>query len=781
MKINSNYNLRLKAYNNPNFKAKIPVTGVDGINENVLKKASSAAASLGIAELVLAKPLIDNKIKSVLKGTIMPYISAETYIVVNDNFREDTASLDKYLEFEVNKYVNMKRSKNPKQRILLQGLLKEIVLERVNNKHMPGDFSDIPFLETKEKLCYSDLILSKKLFDTCIKKGMFFNDIAALTGCHISSVLAKAREYGVHSQRLVYKENVKNLLNYKDEIVKSYESGVSIENLTRQYHVSLNTMRDFLFKHGVKIRPQKIIDINEDELRQCLSAGMTTEDIGEYFSCCPQTIANKLAKLGLKTRRQSEIGKYDDKLSEKNLKACIRKGMNTKEIAELYNSTPVTVGRKLKQYGLVTKKSLQRQRLAAISDKEIEECLKKGMSFFAIAKLFNCSWNTVVRRIKQGKQQDLDKIMLLTPEKLEDRILEACFKSEELTDNQEFMELADFVCSNMDKIDKNNLAKFVDMLEKAARKEITEDEIFKADTVKNIILLSDAEKQEKAKFLMLCGNYSKLIEELSQHENKFLYDIALKYFPNSQADKTAESADYILNVYKNSNENACITARKIAYWDMSKKPGKLLEAAQEFAKEGEGLLNTEKAGQYLVNAAVYKKYLETGDASGYPEGLLKVLADFHLPEKLAVRNLIRIEEWKNNADKASINDFLTYFDENNGNIEKSFIRAYLEDFYLNCDTKIPIVLENGQNHVATLSAKAKRSIFEYNKFPNCIDYLAKFEEVMHKTAGKTQDSGIKFCSNSRTSWYEVKIFTWPDRLYSSANDLYFDTYVPQHK
>lgn len=781
------YNLSQKT-SAPQFRGRLPKNNIKSMGDAAIKTASAAAAALGIASIALAKsndkPLMDENIKSVLKENITPHISAETYFVVRNNFMNDTVELDKYIEYEVKKYIDMHRFRNPEKLILLKDLFKEIVLERINNQTLPKDFSDIPFLKQDRKLNYSDLILSKKLLETCVKKGMSFNDIASLTNCHISHVQAKAKEYGVLSQKLVYRENVKNLSNYTDEIVNEYENGTSIEKLMQKYNVSVSSITNFLKKHGVKIREQNFVNITEDELRKCLNAGMTTKEMGEYFSCCPQTIANKLAKLGLKTKRQSEIGKYDDKLTKENLKACIEKGMNIREIAKLYDSSRPTVARKIRFYGLATEHSAQIQRLAAIDNKEFEKCFNQGMSILAIARHFNCSWRTVVNRIKQSKSQDLDveKLKSLAPEEIEEKILEACLKNEELAENDEIMELADFVSTNLVQIkDNKNLTEFVALLESTAERRITVEEFFEADAVKNMIILLDADNQKKEDFKILCDDYSKLITKLSKQDNKFLYDIALKTFPSFHDDESLKSANYILDVCNNLEKSVHNAEREIAYWYMSKKQDKILKEAEEFGIGIDGILNKERAGQYLVNAAVYKKYLATGDTSGYPACFLKVLKDYNLPEGLAIRNLVRIEDWKNNSDKTLINDFLAYFDEKGGSIEKAFINQYLENFYLDCDTLIPVELENGQNHVATFSAKAKRSIVEHNKFPNCIDYLAKFEDVMHRFARKKQDSGIKFCSNSRISWYEVKIFTWADRLQSSSNDLYFDIYKPQHR
>ena len=124
-----------------------------------------------------------------------------------------------------------------------------------------------------------------------------------------------------------------------------------------------------------------------------------------------------------------------------------------------------------------------------------------------------------------------------------------------------------------------------------------------------------------------------------------------------------------------------------------------------------------------------------------------------------------------------MNDFLSVFKLQDGDIENEFIKTYIEKFYLNMDTEISLQFENGQKHTAVFSKEAKNSIYKRHKYPNCLDYFCKFEEAMNKPAGKKGETGIKNCK----SYYEVKIKGYPDRLFSSSNNLRFDTYSYQHE
>ena len=514
--------------------------------------------------------------------------------------------------------------------------------------------------------------------------------------------------------------------------------------------------------------------------------GLNMTEISKELNCSKEIVRKIFLSEGWETEKQKQNKRVAQKEFQDEVIRLHLLGYNMLEIAGKVQCNSCTVGKILKANGFMT----DRQKNMAKIEKELREKILtkivEGCCYNDICADLNISLIRLHRillkyniKIEQPKVQLAEKnYEEFTQEEIKDKLIALHFENSVISDNDEISDLIEFLYEKPELSNEERLkaVDFIKLLDEVVKNKIFPEEAFKSEQVKYIYdwMISEDELQlaEAAKLEKLKSSYDSMLSELIKEQNKNIYEICLKYAP---ANDNISDSEFILKTFA---ENDLLSAeRKIIYWDLKHSPNNLLKFSENYSKEKDGSINEEKAGQFIMNSNVLNKFLQTGETSGYPECFMEIIKHSNLPENLLVRYLIKIENWKNDAEKTSMNDFLSVFKLQDGDIENEFIKTYIEKFYLNMDTEISLQFENGQKHTAVFSKEAKNSIYKRHKYPNCLDYFCKFEEAMNKPAGKKGETGIKNCK----SYYEVKIKGYPDRLFSSSNNLRFDTYSYQHE
>ena len=256
--------------------------------------------------------------------------------------------------------------------------------------------------------------------------------------------------------------------------------------------------------------------------------------------------------------------------------------------------------------------------------------------------------------------------------------------------------------------------------------------------------------------------------------------------------ENCEDAKYLIslinqNIDKETNMlNRNAVEQSIMRWDtynFYKSEGKtsddVLAKAEKFARQDDGSINIDRAGQYLINFEIAKMYPESLKYSKYPDILEKIMEKTATPSE-AVQYICRYEDYMNlgSAEKAQLSNFIDMFDQKNS-VDKAILKSVLEQDYLNVDTPVQIKTSGSETVTATFSAKAKKAIADKYKYPTCITYLKGFEDALANFAREWGSSGIKKTGKNNNALrykMELKVAGHDDRLFSSNNDYYFDVF-----
>ncbi len=871
MKINSvqfeQNNISLK------FKAKVPVNTLANLGENTIKTASAAAAAVGLAGILMSQKE-DKSEDDLIKKVLSQYIGRETYIVVKDNFLADEKQLQNYISYKVRMLF-----KDCNENDYIKSLVKELVLERINDKSKPDDFSEIGFSNNK-KIKYADVVLAEEMLRYYVDKGYSYHSIANHTGCSYKQVLERSKKYQVTSERQQNLQKVAQITKEKaPEIAALVKSGASLESLCGIYNVSVATMLRILDSLKLQTDGQKKLEkvqsISMEKIVECWAKGMTTIEIAKFFGCSPETISQRLDKLGLQTKRQSELGKWDDILTEDAIKECLSKKMNTYQMAEFFGCSTGTIRRRLNRFELATEHQIRNRELVEISREEILECLEKNMSLLDMANYFKCSSGRIRNKLKLFEQQTKQQASrAYNLENVTDEALQECVKKgmslkqmteyfgcntndnirlklaranlktkyamkleemkglkhkitaliaegknqkeisetlgisvstiknylnyqKSLSDEQLSVEFMELFINNSNLYEETELVTLVDTIlneihgfsDKKLLKDFIKklnlvvsgsknlEDIMSSELVNNIYNELDKIEQEKSKTEDVYNEMYDIIQDLAKTRQDSLISICTKYLIKDKSNSTCENCKYIINAFYKDNTDTFSLERELVYWDCKNDSSDLISEAEEYAKEADGTINPKKAGQYIINANILSNLINKEQYCNYSKSMQDVIKTSNLPTALLIRFLIKIEDWQNSDNKTSMRSFLNEFSPNDGEIENRFIKSYIEELYLNTDTELQCTFDNKQKHTVVLTSKVKREIYNYYKYPNCLNIFTKFETAMTKPARDAGTPGIK----QVTSYYEVKIKGVGDRLFSSEeNKFIFDKFVCQH-
>lgn len=374
-------------------------------------------------------------------------------------------------------------------------------------------------------------------------------------------------------------------------------------------------------------------------------------------------------------------------------------------------------------------------------------------------------------------------------------------------ENEEILgKIIDFDSCDFTPEDTKFLAKFLKELDavRDGKKSITEavDYINEQDLApKGTNKLNEIARQKAEEDIKI---RQKISAELSLVKKDFdnamnvLYQNDLADIANSCAGyrpkliENCEDAKYLIslinqNIDKETNMlNRNAVEQSIMRWDtynFYKSEGKtsddVLAKAEKFARQDDGSINIDRAGQYLINSEIAKMYPESLKYSKYPDILEKIMEKTATPSE-AVQYICRYEDYMNlgSAEKAQLSNFIDMFDQKNS-VDKAILKSVLEQDYLNVDTPVQIKTSGSETVTATFSAKAKKAIADKYKYPTCITYLKGFEDALANFAREWGSSGIKKTGKNNNALrykMELKVAGHDDRLFSSNNDYYFDVF-----
>ena len=268
--------------------------------------------------------------------------------------------------------------------------------------------------------------------------------------------------------------------------------------------------------------------------------------------------------------------------------------------------------------------------------------------------------------------------------------------------------------------------------------------------------------------------------------------ICAKYRPEASNIDSIENANFIIKLVKENIADAKpINKFKLdesvsrwntfKYYENKNANSKVFNKAKLIATNEDGSINIDKAGQYLQNYEKVEGYPDTLDFVTEPEVLTKIMDKVGDDIEKAVTYLTKYDDYLvlSKNDKAKISVLLEKFDLKDS-MDKILLKHIVENDYMNSDTVIQTRVheKSTETFETVFDANAKKQIYDYFKFPNCLEYFEDFEKALTTTTASSGASGIKRMNNNKTLAHkiEVKINGKTPRLFSSQNNYVFDIF-----
>ncbi len=178
----------------------------------------------------------------------------------------------------------------------------------------------------------------------------------------------------------------------------------------------------------------------------------------------------------------------------------------------------------------------------------------------------------------------------------------------------------------------------------------------------------------------------------------------------------------------------------------------IFKKAVQIATDENGVIDIQRAGQYLFNTEIAQSYPTSLQFIKNPEILETIMNRCSSDIESAAKYLSKFDTYTElfTADKSKISKILEIFDEKDS-VDKMLVKYILENDYSKADTQVRVFLnDNNEEFItATFAAAAKEQIMEKYKFPLCIKYLESFESALSTFAPAKNASGIKKIRNKQ--------------------------------
>ena len=309
--------------------------------------------------------------------------------------------------------------------------------------------------------------------------------------------------------------------------------------------------------------------------------------------------------------------------------------------------------------------------------------------------------------------------------------------------------------------------------------------------------LAEAMKLEQRKLFELTSKqdeFDEVINLMYENDMPSLASNCLKYRPLSLDPKDLEKAQYIADIVNDVVSSAAgrpvnkarIEA-SITRWETfnfykeNKANDAIFERAVAFARNADGSIDIDKAGQFIINSELVDSYPQSMSFAKHPEVLEKIMERVSSKDK-AIAYLIKFDDYTTlpASDKTKIVILNDIFDSSDA-VQKHLLKYVIEGDYAKSETKVLTRLNDKGDDVveSTFHPDAKQAIIAKYRYPVCMEYLQAFEEALATVAPNKAASGVKITgSNNKALEHkmEVKIKGYTDRLFSSKNNYVFDIF-----
>ncbi|MBS1038082.1 COG3415 family protein [Gluconobacter cerinus] len=230
------------------------------------------------------------------------------------------------------------------------------------------------------------LNISKEQLIELINEELIYREMGERLNCSESYIIHLFKQYKLPS----FKKE-KTILP-KTELKAYIMQGKTIYELALLYNCSLNTIHKSLNRKNIK---QHGLKISKEDLLEQVEQNKTYKEIAEHFSCCTRSIKRYLDKYGITIKKDLRFEERKN-ISKEELLEQLKQNKTYKEMGEHFNYSAQSIAKKFKKYNIGPKK-YRADRKINITDEDIIELIRAGLSFSKIAIYANCNTSSISR------------------------------------------------------------------------------------------------------------------------------------------------------------------------------------------------------------------------------------------------------------------------------------------------------------------------------------------------------------------------------------------------
>jgi len=186
----------------------------------------------------------------------------------------------------------------------------------------------------------------------------------------------------------------------KDDLEELYlKKRLSLDFITKKFGCGERTIFDRLHEYKISIRyDRKRKDITEQKLKDLyFYKKLSIEEISKIFSCSKGTVWAKFRQYNIaaRTKSQANKGKCRIIIPDETKFLYIDKGLAIKDIAKRFNCSSNTILKRLRSYGISTRK----ERIIVPKSELENTYIRDKMTIYQIGQKFSCNAVTILNRL----------------------------------------------------------------------------------------------------------------------------------------------------------------------------------------------------------------------------------------------------------------------------------------------------------------------------------------------------------------------------------------------
>ena len=215
----------------------------------------------------------------------------------------------------------------------------------------------------------------------------------------------------------------KKLINI-DSVVCHYENGKTVKWISSKTKSSPSTISQILQEAGYKTSNK--LNLDDNKIIQLYLEGVNTVELAKMFNSTPGTIGARLKKHGITMRKggQKSNANFDLIDSKKKIEDLISQGLNIKEMVEKVGCSPTYMNKQMKKFDVkfdITSSRIGKETHSKLLDKEymFQKYIVEDLSSRDLAALLGTESGTVLKFLKQ---HDIKPKNFSLPKEVKDRI-----------------------------------------------------------------------------------------------------------------------------------------------------------------------------------------------------------------------------------------------------------------------------------------------------------------------------------------------------------------------